>query len=148
MDQADPHALAAVVQQRSGQQEITVQKRMINIYLLISIMSPLFAFLLTVLVSTNQIYILYGLGVTNEITYAFFLTLSLVLYHRSKRPFVYLLFGLLFLLRYESIVIPISVFAVEYFSKKGLINTKNILLAFVPIILWLLIRNNNEMVSL
>lgn len=113
---------------------------LINIYLLGSyFLSPLTAFLLTLLVASNQIYILYGLDVTSEVIYAFFLTFSLIIYHHSKKPFVYLLFGLLFLIRYESIVIPISVFIIEYFSRKNSLKIKNVVIAFVPIILWLIV---------
>ncbi|MFA5025576.1 MAG: hypothetical protein WC503_03665 [Candidatus Shapirobacteria bacterium] len=81
------------------------------------------------------------MDVTNEVIYVFFLTLSLILYHYSKKPFVYLFFGLLFLLRYESVVIPISVFIVEYYSKKPTIKIKNVLFSFIPIIIWLIVLN-------
>lgn len=115
---------------------------LICIYLLISkLISPFFAFLLTVLVATNQINVVYSLDVNNEIIYTFFLVLSLLLYHHQKKSLTYLLFGLLFFLRYESIAIPISVFIIEYYSKKPKLKTKNILLTFIPIIFWLIILN-------
>ncbi|MFA5894635.1 MAG: hypothetical protein WC851_02575 [Candidatus Shapirobacteria bacterium] len=102
---------------------------------------PLFAFLLTCLVATNQLYILYSLGVTSEIIYAFLLGISLIYYHRSQEPLSYLLFGLLFLLRYESIVVPISVFLIEYFYNKKQFKVSNLIISFSPIVLWLLVLN-------
>lgn len=121
---------------------------LITIYILISsIISPLFSFLLVLLVATNQINLLYSVDVTNEIIYSFFLTLSLIIYHYKKKSYVYLLFGLLFLLRYESIVIPISVFIVEHYSKKPSLKLKNILFSFIPIFLWLVILNFHSRVG-
>lgn len=114
----------------------------ICIYLLVSnLISPFFAFILCTLVVTNQINIVYSLDVTNEIIYTFFLSLSLLLYHYQKKSFSYLLFALLFFIRYESIIVPISVFIIEYYSKKPKLKLKNILLSFTPIIIWLFILN-------
>lgn len=115
---------------------------LVAIYILVSpIISPLFSFLLVLLVATNQINLLYSVDVTNEIIYSFFLTLSLILYYYRKKPYVYLLFGLLFLLRYESVVIPISVFIIEHYSKRPSLKLKNILFSFIPIFLWLIVLN-------
>jgi len=121
---------------------------LIIVYLLLcTIVSPLHSFLLTSLVATNQINLLYSVDVTNEIIYTFFLAFSLLLYQYQKKPFVYLLFGLLFLLRYESIVIPISVFIVEHYFKKPPLKLKNILFSFIPIFLWLVILNFHSRVG-
>jgi hypothetical protein len=121
---------------------------LIGIYLLVStIISPVFSFLLIILVATNQINILYSMDVTNEVIYSFFLVLSLLIYHYQKKSIVYLLFGLLFLLRYESIAIPVSVFIIEHCSKKSSLKFKNILLSFIPIILWLIVLNFHSLVG-
>lgn len=121
---------------------------LIAVYLLLcTIVSPLHSFLLTSLVATNQINLLYSVDVTNEIIYTFFLAFSLLLYQYQKKPFIYLLFGLLFLLRYESIVIPISVFIVEHYFKKPSLKLKNILFSFIPIFLWLIILNFHSRVG-
>lgn len=144
-------SLAKVISSQTVYPEIAAAKfinitlaalTLINIYLLVSsLVSPFFAFLLSSLVATNQINILYSMDITNEIIYAFFLTLALLLYHYHQKSLVYLLFGLLFLLRYESIVLPISVFIIEHYSDKSKVKIKNVLLSFIPIIAWLILLN-------
>ena len=113
---------------------------LIIVYLLTSpLISPFFAFSLALLVATNQINQLYSAGITNDVTYVFFLLFSLYLYLNTKGSFRYLFFGLLFLLRYESIVIPIAIFLVEYTNSRHLLKFKNICLSFIPILIWFLI---------
>ncbi len=115
---------------------------LVIVYLLLSTLVPhLSAFILTVLLATNQINILYSLDVTNEVIYSFFLTLSLLLYSRFKKSFVYIFFGLLFLIRYESIVVPISIFIIEHYTQKRSLKIKHILSSFIPIVIWLVILN-------
>lgn len=112
----------------------------ILIYLLVATFTtPFRAFLLSLLVATNQIYILYSQDITNEVSYTFFLVLSLYLYKYFKHPVTYFFIGFIFLLRYESIVLPIAIFIVEYFSKKRQLKLKNIFYSFLPIVSWLVI---------
>lgn len=117
----------------------SVSLAIIFVYLIAQqIYSPLAAFSLSLLLATNQIYLLFGVNVTNEITYSFFLVLAIFLYTRTKHPLVYLYFGLLFLLRYEAITIPLSVFIVEHlYSPKKDFKIKNIIICFTPILIWL-----------
>lgn len=78
---------------------------------------------------------------TNEIIYGYFLTLTLLLYQKKPKWSVYLLSGLLFLIRYESIVFPIAIFIVEYFFNKKQFKVKNLIIAFSPILIWFVILN-------
>lgn len=115
---------------------------LVLIYLLISpITSSLYAFLIVILTATNQIFRLYSMGITNDATYSFFLVASLYFYTKTKNLLRYLPFGILFLLRYESIVIPIAIFLTEYFSTKRLPKIKCLFFSFTPIILWLIVLN-------
>jgi len=119
----------------------SVSLTIIFVYLIAQqIYSPLASFSLSLLLATNQIYLLFGVDVTNEIAYSFFLVLGIFLYTRTKHPLVYLYFGLLFLLRYEALALPLSIFFIEYlYSPKNTFKVKNVLISFSPILILLVI---------
>lgn len=112
-----------------------------NVFLLLYKYSPLTSIATILLLATNKLNIVYSLNVTNEIIYAYFLTLVLLLYQKKHYQVSYFLSGLLFLLRYESIIVPISIFLIEYFFNKKQFKLKNVFIAFTPILIWLIILN-------
>lgn len=112
-----------------------------NVFSLLEKKSPLLSLTTVFLLATNKIYFLTSLNLTNEIIYGYFLTLTLLLYQKKSFPVAYLLSGLLFLIRYESLVFPISLFVVEFFYHKTQFKIKNVFLTLTPIILWLIILN-------
>lgn len=115
---------------------------LVGVYLITQpFISPLSAFLLSVLVGTNQIYITYSLGVTSEIIYACLLSVTLFIYQKKHHVLSYFLLGSLFLLRYESVVIPCSILAIEYLYEPKKFRLSNAIIAFSPIILWLSVLN-------
>lgn len=114
---------------------------LLNIFLLLFPHSPFTALTTVVLLATNQIYINNSLNVTNEIVYLYFLTLTLLLYQKKQSWYVYLLSGFLFLIRYESVVLPLAIFTVEFFYNRKQLKGRNLLLAFSPIVIWLIILN-------
>lgn len=114
---------------------------LLNIFLLLKKKSLLLSLITVFLLATNKIYFLTSINLTNEIVYGFFLTLTLLFYQKKKYNIAYLLSGLLFLIRYESIVFQISVFIVEFFYNKKQFKIKNIIIAFTPVIIWLIILN-------
>jgi hypothetical protein len=114
---------------------------LLNVFLLLYKKSPLLALSTVFLLATNKIYFLTSIDLTNEIIYGFFLTLTLLLYQKKHYNIAYLLSGLLFLIRYESIVFQLSIFVVEFFYHKKQFKIKNIIIAFTPVILWLIVLN-------
>lgn len=93
------------------------------------------------LLATNKTYVTTSLNVTSEIPYAFFITLTILLYSQKKYKLAYFLSGLAFLSRYEAIVLPIVIFSLEFFRKTKRFKFSNPLIAFLPIIIWLIILN-------
>lgn len=114
---------------------------LLNIFLLFKKKSPILSLIAVFLLATNKIYFLTSLNLTNEIIYCYFLTLTLLFYQKKFFKTAYLLSGLLFLIRYESLAFQISIFIIEFFYNKKQFNIKNILIAFTPIIIWLIILN-------
>lgn len=114
---------------------------LLNVFLLLEKKSPLLSLVTTILLATNKIYFLTSLNLTNEIIYGYFLTLTLLFYQKKSFKIAYLLSGLLFLIRYESLVLQFSIFIVEFFYNKKQFKVKNILIAFTPVFFWLIILN-------
>jgi len=114
---------------------------LLNVFLLLYKKTPFLALSTVFLLATNKIYFLTSINLTNEIVYGFFLTLTLLLYQKKHYNIAYLLSGFLFLIRYESIVFQISIFTIEFFYNKKQFKIKNFIIAFVPVIIWLVILN-------
>lgn len=112
-----------------------------NIFLLLKKKSPILALVTVILLATNKIYFFTIINLTNEIVYGYFLTLALLLYQKKHYKITYLLSGLLFLIRYESLVVQLSIFIVEYFYNRKQFKIKNVLISFTPVIIWLIILN-------
>lgn len=112
-----------------------------NVFLLLKKRSPVLSLVTVFLLATNKIYFLTSLNLTNEIIYCYFLTLTLLFYQKKYFKTAYLMSGLLFLIRYESVVVQFSIFIVEFFYNRKQFKIKNILISFTPVIIWLIILN-------
>lgn len=113
-----------------------------NIYLIFNKKNKPWIGLATILLlSTNKIYITTSLNITSEIPYVYLITLTILTYSQKKYKLSYLLSGLAFLFRYEAIVLPIIIFSLEFFKKTKRFKFSNLLIAFLPIILWLIVLN-------
>lgn len=116
----------------------------LNIFILIYPYSPKISLATIFLLSTNKIFLINSLNTTNEIMYGFFLTLTLILYQKKYFKTAYLLSGLLFLIRYEAIVLPFAIFTTEFLFNRKRFQIKNLLIPFSLIIFWLLILNTHN----
>ena len=114
---------------------------LLNIYLLFSRIKPWLGFFIISLTATNKIYFTNSLNITNEVIFAYFLSLTLLLYSRKHYPLSYFLAGISFLIRYEAVIIPISFFLLNLFKKNRKNNFYYLFLSFLPIFLWLIVLN-------
>lgn len=120
---------------------------LLNIFLIFSKKRPWFGLLIILLIATNKIYITNSLNITNEVIFAFFFTLTLLLYSKKYYLSSYLLSGLSFFVRYEAIVVVMAIFAVDFFGKNKKIKLIHFLMAIIPIIFWLIILNFHSLGS-
>lgn len=114
---------------------------LLNIYLIFSKTKPWIGLFTVILVATNKIYITTSLNITNEVIFLFFLTSTLLAYSKKYYRLSYFLSGFSFFIRYEAIIVPTAIFINQYFKKKPKIKFFHLLLAFAPVIFWLLVLN-------
>jgi hypothetical protein len=117
---------------------------LLNVFLLLYKHSFLLSLATVFLLATNKIYFLTSIDVTNEIVFSFFLTLNILLYKNKHFKIAYLLSGLLFLIRYESILFQMAIFIIEFFYDRKQFKLKNIIISFTPVIVWLIILNSHS----
>lgn len=114
---------------------------LLNIFLIFKKNKPWVGLFTILLLATNKIYFTNSLNITSEVLYTFLVTLIFLAYSRQKYKLSYLLIGLAFLSRYEAIVIPIAIFSLEFFKKTKRFKISNLLIAFLPIAIFLIILN-------
>lgn len=114
---------------------------LLSIFLIFSKTKPWLGLAVITLTATNKIYITNSLNITNEVIFAFFLSLILLTYSRKHYYLSYFLSGFSFLIRYEAIIIPLAIFAIEFFNKKKKIRPSHLAITFTPIFIWLIILN-------
>ena len=114
---------------------------LLNIFLIFKKNKPWIGLFTIILLASNKIYFTNSLNITNEVIYTYFLTLIILLYSKKQYKISYLLSGLVFLLRYEAIIIPIIIFGLEFFKRTKRFKISNLTIAFLPIIIFLIILN-------
>lgn len=114
---------------------------LLNIFLIFKKTKPWIGLFTMILLATNKIYFTNSLNITNEVIYTYFVTLIILLYSKKQYKICYLLSGLTFLVRYEAVIIPITIFGLEFFKKTKRFKISNLIIAFLPIIIFSIILN-------
>lgn len=112
------------------------------LYLLIRSYSRVVGALVLVLLATNPLFIFQSLNVTSEVLFTTVIVLSLLLYRKGHFGSAYIMAGCSFLIRYEGLLLLISMVALDGLRHKNMHKTAQWgLFALVPVCLWFMILN-------
>ena len=116
------------------------------LYLLIRSYSRIVGALVIVLLATNPLFIFSSLNVTSEVLFTTAIVLALLLYRYGRFRGAYITAGLSFLIRYEGLLLLISMIALDWLRRKSerRATVRLGLLAFTPVCLWLMIAAHHN----